>query len=159
MDPYQPPKAGIADPMRGPGSAFKAVTLGLLVDIGGTLLSGVLMSLLYSMYLASTGLPIDQLQEQLQSDFHQGWLFGIASAIGCSLSVLGGYACARIARRDDLTLPIVMAAISAGLGLLLGWSTYSAIEMLSLGALTVACIFFGYRLGMRRVARVQQRPS
>ena len=150
MDPYRPPKAGIADPPAGAGSAFKAVAYGFLVDVGGSLLFSALVSVLYSMYLASNGVPLGQLEEQLQADLRQGWGFGIATAIGCGFSVLGGYVCARVSRRVDRTLPAVLAALSVGLGLVLGWSTYDVIEMLSLSVLTVAAILVGWRLGVRR---------
>jgi hypothetical protein len=51
VDPYQPPQADLADPVREAGSPFKAVFVGLLVDTGGSLLFSTLMGFVYSIYL------------------------------------------------------------------------------------------------------------
>ena len=153
MDNYRPPKADVADPPRGPGSSFKAVFLGLLVDVGGTLLASALMGVVYSTYLAAQGVELDDIQDRLREGFQEGWGFALAAAVGLGFSFLGGYVCARIARRRDLTPALVLSALSVAIGLLLGApGNYAVGETISLSALTVLSIFAGARLGMRRLA-------
>lgn len=153
MDNYRPPKADVADPPRGPGSPFTAVVVGLLVDVGGTVLASALMGILYSAYLAAQGVQLDDIQDRLQEGFQQGWGFALATAVGSACSFLGGYVCARIARRRDSMPVLVLSALSVSVGLLLGPpGNYAVGETISLSALTVLCIFAGARLGMRRLA-------
>ena len=150
MDPYQAPKATIADPAAGLGSPVKAVVLGLLTDVGGTFLGNALIGVVYSAYLAAHGVGVDRIPEEMQAAFQQGWGFALATAVGSACSLLGGYVCARISRRQDLTLAWVLAILSVGFGLFMARGTYAVGELFSLSALTVACIVVGTKLGMRR---------
>ena len=152
MDPYRPPASDIADPAQGLGSPVNAVVLGLLVDLGGTLFFSLIVGFGYSAYLAAQGVPLEQVQDQAQAMFQEGWGFAIAVAVGCGFSALGGYVCARISRREDFSLAYVLAALSILLSLPLAWQSYSWVELILLDALTVGCIFAGTQLGMRRGA-------
>ena len=153
MNPFEPPATTLADPALPPGSAVKAVSLGLLVDIAGTLAASTVLGIVYAAFLTATGEPEDQVPELLESAFQDGWGFVVGTVLGCGFSVLGGYVCARISRRQDMKLPLVLAALSIGIGVLLAGSAYSVVRDVALACLTVACVLAGAKLGLRRVAR------
>lgn len=148
-NPYDPPQTPVSDPQPQAGSALKAVLLGLAVDIGGSLVASVVLGLVYAVVLASSGVSGDELRLALEGVMQTGWGFAIASAVGCAFSVAGGYVCARVSRRRDYRLGWVLAALSVGIGTLVGADGYSLLQQVLLGGVTVACVLIGVRSGMR----------
>jgi hypothetical protein len=146
---YQPPTAEVHDQPATQGSAVKAVSLGLLVDIGGTLLLSVVVFSAYAVVQAGNGMSVEQIEAELGNLPPTSLLFIVMTLLGCGLSVLGGYVCARIARRRDYRLGVVLGALSTTLGLLLG-SDESAGMLAATALLSFAAIMLGTRLGMDR---------
>lgn len=146
---YQPPTAEVHDQPAAPGSAVKAVSLGLLVDIGGTLLLSVVVFSAYAVVQTGNGMSVEQIEAELGNLPPTSLLFIVMTLLGCGLSVLGGYVCARIARRRDYRLGVVLGALSTTLGLLLG-SDESAGMLAATALLSFAAIMLGTRLGMDR---------
>jgi len=100
----------------GPGSPYKAVALGLAVDVGGSTVAGVALSLLYSIILAATGTSAKEIAELVTHPAHDSWYYILGLVTGTALSVLGGYVCARIAKRSEVKLGAIMAALSTLVG-------------------------------------------
>ena len=150
MNPYAPPNTRVADPPPKPGSPTKAVSLGLLVDMGGTMALGIAIGFVYSVQLAASGKTAEEIEAAVLIGITTGLGFVILLAIGCAFSVLGGYVCARISRRTDYRLGFVMGAISVVAGLLLAWTSYSPVEHILLAGLNVACILGGVKFGILR---------
>jgi hypothetical protein len=146
---YQPPTAEVHDQPAAPGSAVKAVSLGLLVDIGGTLLLSVVVFSAYAVVQTGNGMSVEQIEAELGNLPPTSLFFIVMTLLGCGLSVLGGYVCARIARRRDYRLGVVLGALSTTLGLLLG-SDESAGMLAATALLSFAAIMLGTRLGMDR---------
>jgi hypothetical protein len=146
---YQPPTAEVHDQPATQGSAVKAVSLGLLVDIGGTLLLSVVVFSAYAVVQTGNGMSVEQIEAELGNLPPTSLLFIVMTLLGCGLSVLGGYVCARIARRRDYRLGVVLGALSTTLGLLLG-SDESAGMLAATALLSFAAIMLGTRLGMDR---------
>jgi hypothetical protein len=146
---YQPPTAEVHDQPATQGSAVKAVSLGLLVDIGGTLLLSVVVFSAYAVVQAGNGMSVEQIEAELGNLPPTSLFFIVMTLLGCGLSVLGGYVCARIARRRDYRLGVVLGALSTTLGLLLG-SDESAGMLAATALLSFAAIMLGTRLGMDR---------
>ena len=156
-DAYAPPKSALADPASllreplPPRSAMMgavAVLCGLAVDIGGSLLASVVILLLHMFFLQATGVPTNAAHAVMLDtrSLLSGWnLFGMLA--GSGMSVLGGYTCARIARRSDYRLGVVMAVLSATIGLVMFGDSYGlGVDTLLLAA-TVACVLLGTHLG------------
>src|SRR5690606_37718675 len=61
MNPYAPPGAAVGDLPAKPGSAVKAVVLGFLVDIGGTLVGTIVLGIVYGIVLAASGASEEEL--------------------------------------------------------------------------------------------------
>ena len=143
MNPYSSPNANLADPQPKPVSPIKAVLLGLLVDIGGTMTAGIAIGLVYVVVqLTANGKTLEEANAALGSFTTMGLGFAVLFAIGCAFSVLGGYVCARISRRMDYRLGYVVCPISAGTGVLLAWNSYSLVQHI---------LFVGFRCTLRRV--------
>ena len=62
-NPYSAPKARVASRDPGPGSPYKAVAIGLAVDVGGSTVAGVALSLLYSIVLGAMGTSAAEITE------------------------------------------------------------------------------------------------
>jgi len=98
-DPYSPPSAPVRD--RGPeaaGSTWKAVTFGVLADVVGTFLAGIVLFAALGSVLVSQGASPEELDRTLmQSDAY----LMLAGAVGLGFTVLGGYVAARVANQRE----------------------------------------------------------
>lgn len=152
-NPFKPPDADLRKKTP-PGSPVKAVLIGLAVDIGGSTLAGIVLSIVYAATLGNAGLAGDE-PSQIPSDSG----FAIAGTLlGAACSVLGGFVCARIARRDEWRIGGVMAALSALIGLLLGPGD-TPDDLTSLLTLsTLACVMLGVKYGRERNRRDDAPP-
>jgi hypothetical protein len=151
-NPYRAPGAVVADPDAG-GSPVRGVIYGVLVDIVGTAVATFALMVVYGIYLASTGSVPEDI-ETAAAQFDYSSPVGVAAtAIGCGFSFLGGYVCARVARRSELNWAAVVAAISAVLGFVMGSGSVSADVNALFAALAIGCVMAGGYVGARRNAR------
>lgn len=157
-NPYSPPSTKVEDTGPTQGSAIKAVAIGLLVDIGGSILAGMLLTTLYAFDLAASGVEEDELMEVIANIPSDSWVSDVGMGIGCLLSVLGGYLCARIARHSEYKLGHIVAGISVIFGLALGMEGYSLFMNAALALATWASVMAGVWLGVSR-NRADQQPS
>ena len=148
MNPYAPPEASVQDLPSKPGSALKAIALGLAVDVGGSLVAAIILAAIYGAVLAATGVPREDIAAVMQASATDSWFFYIGSLVGSSFSVLGGYVCARIARRSEMKLGAILAAMSAVSGFFLGGDEMQLGTNLSLTLLTFGAVLVGVRLGL-----------
>lgn len=146
-NPYAPPSAAVQDLSERAGSPLKAIALGLLVDVGGTTVGSLLLGAIYGIALAASGASLDELAAAGEGPATDSWLFWISTAMGLVFSVLGGYVCARIARRNELRLGAILAALSALLGYLIASGHYELGTFLSLTIASIAAVIGGARLG------------
>jgi hypothetical protein len=154
LNPFAPPEAPVADhPTPKPGSALKAILLGLAVDIGGTLIASLAIGIVFSLSLASSGASEGDITARLANFGKQGWEYAVGVVIGCGFSILGGFVCARISRRTDYRLGVILALLSLALGLLLTVGTETEPSDFVEAAASVACVLIGYRFGKPRPAR------
>ena len=145
-NPYAPPQAALKDAPPGAGSAIKAVTLGLLADIGGTFAATIVLMVIYGIVLGASGAGVEEITAAADFASTDSWLFYLSAAVGLAFSVLGGYVCARIARRNEMKLGAVLAAISAVSGLVLAGDTYQLGTLLSLTLAGIIAVMLGARL-------------
>lgn len=147
MNPYAPPGAAVTDPPAKPASAFKAVAFGLGVDIGGTLLGGIVLALVYGIVLGASGADAEQIGAAMATAGNDTWLSWLGTAVGLGFSVLGGYVCARVARRAEMKLGAVLAALSAVIGVVLAGEHYQLGTLASLTIASIGAVMIGARLG------------
>jgi hypothetical protein len=132
---------------RPPASPLRAVLVGLAVDIGGSALTGVLLSLGHALSLAASGLSEAQVREAMANVPPASGVAVLGMLIGAACSVAGGYVCARLVQRDEWRVGAAMAALSVVASLFLGGAADPA-DMVVLGSLsTAACVMLGVMYG------------
>ena len=149
-NPYAPPGAALQDLPAKAGSPLKAIMFGLVVDMVGTTVGSLLLGAIYGIALAASGASLDELGAAAEGAAADSWLFWISTAMGLAFSVLGGYVCARIARRNELRLGAILALVSAILGYLIASGHYELGAFLSLTIASIAAVMGGARLGQAR---------
>jgi hypothetical protein len=147
MNPYAPPEATVKDLPAKAGSAFKAVALGLGADIGGTFLAGIALALIYGVVLGASGASTEEIVASTKAIGTDSWLFYAGALVGLAFSVLGGYVCARIARRDEMKLGAILAGLSALIGVLFSGEAYQLGTLISLTLAGIGAVMIGARLG------------
>ncbi len=146
-NPYAPPQAALKDLPAGAGSALKAVALGLATDIGGTFAALLAFMVAYGIALGASGASAEEIVAAADFSATDSWPFYAATLIGLAFSVLGGYVCARIAKRAEMRLGAVLALLSAGSGFLLAGDHYQLGTLLSVTLAGIGAVLFGARLG------------
>jgi len=120
-NPYAAPTAVVAD-VQGPinyGSPVKAVTLGILTDIGGTLIATFVIGIMVGVMSITWGMTVEQMQAATENPPSGSFLSIANTVVALGFSLLGGYVCARIAKRREYRLGLIMAVIDSVLGALL----------------------------------------
>jgi hypothetical protein len=123
---------------------------GLAVDIGGSMLASIVIGIVYAVVLASRGMAPEEVGKILTALDPSSGYFILSSAIGFGFSLLGGYVCARIARRDERRLSVILAALIEVIGLVLGAVRLGIGLNLLMLVLTFAAVTAGGELGRRR---------
>ena len=148
-NPYEPPAAAVADVGRRRGSPVKAVLYGVLVDIGGSIVAGLVIVIVYSIALASAGASAEDIQQALSDASPLSWFSILGFVVGCSASFLGGYVCARVAASAEMKSVGIVAAVSGIVSVLMGSNAY-AFEWNALLALVgMGAVFAGGSTGAR----------
>ena len=113
-DPYRPPGSPVRDPQAAPQrSTPLAILLGLLVDVGGTMVFSVVAATVASIFLVQGGVGADDLGRALgESTTFQ--LVSLAGGLACT--VLGGYAAARFANRGEYATAFAVGLASLVFG-------------------------------------------
>ena len=154
-NPYGAPEAKLADPAPRPGSPYKAVGLGLLTDFGGTFALSMLLTFIYGVMLAGSGVAQEDLEAAIRNaSTTDSWYFWAAAIGGCGFSVLGGYVCARVAGQSEYTLGAILAVITLVLGLIIFGDGGQDLGLsIVLNVATVAAVILGAWLGKQRNRR------
>jgi len=125
------------------GSPLKAITIATLIDIVGSLFSSVVIAIVYSVMLASRGMPEDEVASKLQHISFLSPVSLIGLSIGCMITVYAGYFCAKKVNYSEYKFVSIYCLISVLFGLILGSSYNSPGEIISLSVLTIISAFFG----------------
>ena len=161
-DPFAPPKTSVADsdgPPQ-PGSLWKGVLIGGVVDLGGTTILGIVIFFTYAVLHVTPEMSqgdLEVLSEQFTRDAARlDSVWGLAGiGLGSGLSLLGGYVCARFAKESWKLATLILGVAVAAIGVASAAEYYLLGENLSLGLLTVAIVYFG---GWLREGRRPRTP-
>jgi len=157
-DPFRAPSSNVDVPNTAPGSAIKAVALGLMTDVGGSMVSSLLFFMVYGAYLGVTGGTEEDLMSMARSNGVDSPMALALSMVGCMFSVLGGYICARIAKHAEYRLGAILAVCSVVSGWLLAGDSEANPAMTGLfSLLTVASVMTGAHLGARANRRASRQ--
>ena len=157
-NPFKPPETDSTKAPRPPasaGSPLRAVLTGLAVDIGGSTVLGVVISLIYAVQLHGQGVAEGQMREAMDNMPHDSALYIAGTVLGASMSVLGGYVCARVARRDEYRAGAVMAAVSALFGVMM--TAHPSFDEMTLLLMVTgaACNLLGVKYGAEHNRRAE----
>jgi len=152
-DPFKAPGSNVDVPDTARGPAVKAVVLGLMTDIGGSVISSLAFFMVYGAYLGATGGTADDLMMLARGNGIDSPMALALALVGCMFSVLGGYVCARIAKHSEYRLGAILSACSVAAGLLLGGGGESDAMTGLFSLFTVASVMTGAHLGARRNRR------
>jgi MFS family permease len=147
-NPYVPPVADLKDAPQPPGSPIKAVVLGFLVDMGTTAVGGMILGGAYAFILKRRGLSDRQIFSALEDQSLTSTINLAGLLVGTMGSLLGGWLCARIVRRNELLFGAVLAALLTLVGLGIGASGRMSLpHLLVTSILTVVAVMGGAALG------------
>jgi hypothetical protein len=112
-NPYTPPGAPLGDRDGGPrGSTLWAVFLGVVADIGGTIVAGILITLMFPGLSAPEQGSADPSLPVAPS---AGYLW-FSLLVGLSFTTLGGYVAARVANNREYFHALLLGVASLVLG-------------------------------------------
>ena len=136
------------------GSPVKAIVIGVVVDIGGSIVLGIILVMIYSVLLASEGLSPKEIEYQLTNlDPHSTFSI-ISMIVGGLVTVFAGYLCARIANYSEYKFTFILGCISAAFGLMVGESHFSTLDNIFLSILTLLCALLGAWLHVVKKANI-----
>lgn len=147
-DPFKPPSSDVSVPDIRRGSAVKAVVLGAVTDIVGSMIASFVFFVAYGAYLAMTGNSPDQIGARTGDVGFDSPVGILVNIVGCLFSVLGGFVCARVAKHSEYKLGGILSAVSVALGVLVSGGAEPMIALYSL--LTIASVMIGIHIGARR---------
>ena len=138
------------------GSPVKAIAIGLVIDIGGSFVSAIILAIAYGVLLASRGLSPEEIEHHLVNLDPYSTFYIVLMAFGGLMTVLGGYVCARIVNYSEYKFAFIFGFISAALGHIISESYHSTLDNLALGILTMGCALLGAWL---RVVQKANAPA
>ena len=153
-NPYRPPEAAVNDVERAPGAPVKAVIYGILVDVGGSIVAGLVLVFAYSMVLAGSGASLAEIERAVSNADPTAWFSIVGLLAGCAASFLGGYVCARVAATAEMKWVGIVAAASGVVSLLMAMDAYSLEWNALLALVGMAAVFAGGWAGARRNRRM-----
>jgi len=147
-NPYAAPHAELREPPRKAGSPFVAVLAGFATDTAGTFACGIVLTFVHAAWMIRSGATNDSIAALAPSPA----LSAANMIVGTAWSVFGGYVCARIAKRRELTLGALQGMLSMLFGLWLSARAEWLVDLL-LAVATVAAVVAGSAIGRRANAR------
>ena len=156
MPPDPDPSPGNAAPQDPPGTVLRAVLTGVGIDVAGSQLLDELLRAFYVQTFVTPGMTDDQLRDALQNAQPSFALMLVDVTLGSLMSVIAGYACARIVQRDERRVGALMAIASVLVGLLVGGGGDAPDDLVLLWiACDVACLMLGVKFGIARNRRAE----
>ena len=134
------------------GSPVKGMVFGALVDIGGTLVAGIALGVIWTIWLAANGQSAEEIEQTIQNPDPTSLIGILGFVVGTAFSVLGGYVCARVARETEYRCAGVVATFSIAFGLAVGGGQSFAMSLLTVVA-TIAAVMLGAWVGAQQNAR------
>lgn len=157
-NPYTPPETKLIEAPKPPGSAFKAVVIGLGVDLGCSLLGSIALAALFFFIMFMQGMGFRQALHFAHNLPEYSWLWQLGLVNGLCSSCLGGFVAARIVQRWSLPATgvqgLLVALPSFVTGCIRAVGDPETLLVLACMALLIfLAVGFGTWLGSRRWAR------
>jgi len=114
-DPYRPPGADVsgAEPRDQPGSAVKAIVLGLVVDVAGTIVAGTVLAIGWGIMLGASGASGAEIDRFFRESTTFQW---VGLCTGLAFTGFGAYVAARVANRSEYRFALMLGLCSLAFG-------------------------------------------
>ncbi len=148
--PSLPPdhRSAKPDPAEAARLALRAVLTGVSIDICASNLLGLGLGMIRAIQVATPDMTADQLSDALQNTPPPFAIVLIGGVLGALVSVAAGYACARIARRDEYRVGGIMTMASVLLSLVVDDGGAASLDLALLYMLCdIACNMLGVKYG------------
>lgn len=124
--------------------SIKAIALGVLADIGGSVLAGILLLSWFVGDAIAPDIPADEAEEIMRGLSQDGGFLTLSLLLGLAFTGLGGYVAARVARRELYLNAGLVGVISLVLGLLFGGPGPFWFEVAGFLLIVPAALYGGY---------------
>ena len=158
-NPFQTPQSDVERPEETArkGSLWLAVLIGGVVDIGGTMVYGIVVGIIYTVQHATpsmTAQDLENMMDKLSQDISNlETTLGIVSLlIGMAFSVFGGFVCALLAKLRWQKGVLILAGIMSLYGLVVGAQHVPILKLITLTLLTFVSVYLGGWLRGRRLS-------
>lgn len=156
-DIYQPPSADVETPVVDDqqGPAWKGLLVGVITDVVGGILVGIVLVIGHTLIMFLLGQPIEDIADSwTELDFYsfQSLLVHIGAF---SMTFLGAYLCVRIINHRVYFYAMIYAILSATIGLLMSIDSIYTIEQNIL--LTIIVFIVSFSAAWLHLYRQQQR--
>jgi hypothetical protein len=151
-NPYDAPGANVHQDENPPVRPITGIIIGLLIDLGGTIVVATLIGFLYAIAIASQGATAAEVESALTNPDPSSALGVLSSLAGMAMSYLAGFYCLRISRGTNLRYPLFLALIVFVVGVAAGlaWADMNVFLLLGLSALTVGVTLLGGASALRK---------
>ena len=129
-DFYQPPNSEVETPVIDDhqGAPWKGILVGLVIDIVGGTLFGIILLIGHTIFMMLLGQPIDEIADSWQNlEFYSLQSLVLHSG-AFVMTFLGAYFCVRIINHRVYFYVTIYAALSAAIGLLLSLGSMYTID-------------------------------
>ena len=137
------------------GSPVKGMILGVVVDLGGSLIASFALFFLWAIWLGASGLDPEGIAQTMTEPDPLSTVSLVSYVLGGAFSWFGGYVCARVARETELQCAAVVATVSSLVALALGvglpWGLYFFLTLLTFGT-----VMLGGWMGLQHNAEQPQ---
>jgi hypothetical protein len=95
--------------------SIKGVIIGGVVDVGGSMILGILVSIIVYYHIGLLHIPKDQVQSAIKAAF-EGPVRMILMTLGIGGTVLGGFVAAMVAKHDEMLNGALSSLLSTAMG-------------------------------------------
>ncbi len=156
--PPPDPRSDKPDPAEAARLALRAVLTGASIDVCASTLLQLGIRTIFAMQVGTADMTPDQLHDALQDTPPPFLLVLMAGVLGALISVAAGYACARIARRDEYRVGGIMTMATVLMSLVIDGDAGPLDLTLLCVLCDIACLMLGVKYGAEYNRR-QEAPA
>lgn len=143
---YNAPKSNIKIEEDYKGSPVKGILLATAIDVFGSIVVGIISTVIYGRYLASQGYDLEGITQQLENIDSLSLLSVVSTAFACVITIYAGYFCAKKINYSEYKFVLIFCFISAFSGFLIGGAYFSITENIVYSLMTIACGLVGAKI-------------
>jgi hypothetical protein len=112
-NPYQPPASQVSTEGERFGSPIKAIFVGMLIDVGGSIVGGTILVVAWGIALGAGGASGEEVSRYFRESPTFQW---VSLSSGLAFTALGAYVAARIVNRSEYRIALMLGLCSLAFG-------------------------------------------